>query len=248
MKERIQLILGATGGIGAPLTRHCVQRGDRVVAFARDESRLHALAEETGAIPVVGDARDAEAVAGAVERAREEFGRLDGAACLVGSILLKPAHGTKPAEFEEVLRQNLFTAFHLVRAAAPAIASSGGGSLALVSSAAARIGLPSHEAIAAAKAGVEGLARSAAATYAARDVRVNVVAPGLVRTPMSERLTSSPTALATSEAMHPLGRIGEPEDVATVLAWLLGGESAWVTGQVFGVDGGLATVSAPRRK
>jgi NAD(P)-dependent dehydrogenase (short-subunit alcohol dehydrogenase family) len=107
---------------------------------------------------------------------------------------------------------------------------------------AARIGLANHEAIAAAKAGVIGLTLSAASTYAPRGVRVNCVAPGLVRTPMTARLTQNEGALKASTAMHALGRIGEPADVAAAIAWLIGPESSWVTGQVLGIDGGLGSV------
>ena len=89
-----------------------------------------------------------------------------------------------------------------------------------------------------------GLAQSAAATYAGRGIRVNAVAPGLVDTPMSAAITGSPLMLKASEGMHPLGRIGRPEEVARVITWLLGPESSWVTGQVIGIDGGLSTVRA----
>jgi NAD(P)-dependent dehydrogenase (short-subunit alcohol dehydrogenase family) len=118
----------------------------------------------------------------------------------------------------------------------------GGGSIVLVSSAAARLGLANHEAIAAAKAGIIGLTLSSAATYAARGIRVNCVAPGLTRTPMTARLTQNEATLKASTAMHALGRIGEPDDVAGAIDWLLGPESSWITGQVLGVDGGLASV------
>lgn len=117
-----------------------------------------------------------------------------------------------------------------------------GGSIVLVSSCAARVGLTNHEAIAAAKAGVIGLTLSAAATYAPRGIRVNCVAPGLVRTPMTARLTVNEASLKASTAMHALGRIGEPADVAAALEWLLSPEQSWVTGQVLGIDGGLSTV------
>ena len=116
----------------------------------------------------------------------------------------------------------------------------GGGSVALVSSAAARVGLASHEAIAAAKAGVIGLTLSAAATYAGRGLRFNCVAPGLVRTPLTARLTATEASSRASTAMHPLGRLGEPDDVAAGIAWLLDPRNSWVTGQVIGIDGGLA--------
>jgi NAD(P)-dependent dehydrogenase (short-subunit alcohol dehydrogenase family) len=117
-----------------------------------------------------------------------------------------------------------------------------GGAVVLVSSAAARLGLPSHEAVAAAKAGVIGLTLAAAATYAEHRIRVNCVAPGLVRSPSTARLTASETTLKASTALHALGRIGEPEEVAEAIAWLLDPRQSWITGQVLGVDGGLATV------
>lgn len=112
----------------------------------------------------------------------------------------------------------------------------------LVSTVAAGTGLSNHEAIAAAKGGIEGLVRSAAATYAARNLRVNAVAPGLVDTPLASRITKSERALEHSKKMHPLGRIGTPEDVSSAIDWLLSSESSWVTGQVVGIDGGLGAI------
>ena len=160
--------------------------------------------------------------------------------------MLKPAHLTTRAEWDAVIAQNLTTAFSTVRAAAPLMPN--GGSIVLVSTAAARVGLASHEAIAAAKAGVEGLVRSAAATYAAKGLRVNGVAPGLVETPLSERITRNEASRKASEAMHALGRLGTPEDVASAIVWLLDPAQSWVTGQIIGVDGGLGAVRAKAGK
>ncbi len=160
----------------------------------------------------------------------------------VGSLLLKPAHLTTDEDWNSVVALNLGTAFAAVRAAARTIDSD--GSVVLVSSAAARIGLPNHEAIAAAKAGVIGLMLAAAASYAPRRIRCNAVAPGLVRTPLTQRITANPTAEKASVSLHALGRLGEPGEVAEVIAWLLGAASGWITGQVIGVDGGLASVRA----
>jgi NAD(P)-dependent dehydrogenase (short-subunit alcohol dehydrogenase family) len=240
------LVLGATGGIGRVLCERLTKRGASLVLGGRDPEKLSELAAKTGGEVCPGDAREATAVDEAVALAVERFGRLDGAVNLVGSILLKPAHLTKPDEWNEVIATNLGSAFHLVRSVAKVLRGAG-GSIVLVSSAAARTGMVNHEAIAAAKAGVEGLARSAAASYAAHNVRVNCVAPGLVRTPLTERLTKSPTSLAASEGMHPLGRIGEPEDVASAIEWLLEPGNTWVSGQVIGVDGGLATLRGKAR-
>ena len=170
-------------------------------------------------------------------------GTLQGATNLVGSILLKPATSTSDAEFDETFTLNAKTAFYVLRAAAKAMQNTG-GSIVLASTVAATIGLANHEAIAAAKGAVNGLVLSAAATYAPRNIRVNAVAPGLVKTPLASRITSNEMAMKASIAMHPLGRVGEPDDVAACIAWLLDPATTWVTGQIIGIDGGLGSVRA----
>jgi len=237
------VILGATGGIGSALCRRLRRAGARVTVAARDRSKVEALAGEIGAHAEVVDARDAADVERCLAAAIARDGRVDGIANCVGSVLLKPAHLTSPEEWAETIATNLGSGFATVRAAGKLMAR-GGGSVVLLSTAAARHGLANHEAIAAAKAGLVGLALSAAATYGPRGLRVNCVAPGLVRTPLTERITSNEASLKASVAMHALGRIGEPEEVASAIAWLLDPEQSWVTGQVLGVDGGLGSVRA----
>jgi NAD(P)-dependent dehydrogenase (short-subunit alcohol dehydrogenase family) len=235
------VIIGATGGIGSHLSRKLASAGHRLMLAARDAAKLERLAGVLSAHSHAVEATDFAAVENLFDAARAELGQIEGAVNLAGSILLKPAHLTKPEEYDETIAQNLTSAFAVVRSAAKAMTKSG-GSIVLVSTAAARVGLTNHEAVAAAKAGVEGLARSAAATYAKHGIRVNVVAPGLVDTPLASRITSNEAALEASKAMHPLGRIGEPEEVAAAIAWMLDPAQSWVTGQVLGVDGGLSTV------
>ncbi|MDG2142174.1 MAG: SDR family oxidoreductase [Planctomycetota bacterium] len=237
------LILGGAGGIGSALTRQLAQTGAHVAVAGRTQGTLAAVAEEVEGSAHVLDATSVEQVESLAKSLAAEHGELTGLANCVGSILLKPAHRTSAEEWRTTLATNLDTAFAAVRAGTSSMLKTG-GSIALLSSAAAKIGLANHEAIAAAKAGVVGLALSASASYARRGIRVNVVSPGLVRTPLSEPITNSPASEKASMAMHALGRLGEPEDVARALAWLLAPEQSWVTGQVLGVDGGLGSVRA----
>ncbi len=240
------VVLGATGGIGSELCRRLAGEGATPFLAARGEDRLKDLADELDAPYHALDATDGGAVADLFSRAARENGPIAGAANCVGSFLLKPAHMTTDEEFSFQLSLNLTSAFNTVRAAARHMP--GGGSVVLLSSVAARVGLANHEAIAAAKAGVVGLALSAAASYVSRGLRFNVVSPGLVQTPMTENITRSETARKASLDLHPLGRLGEPSDIAAAIAYLLGPESGWVTGQTIGVDGGLSTLRPPVRR
>ena len=236
----VVVVFGATGGIGQALVRRLRRGGRAVHLVARDEARLQALANDVDAGFSVADARDATAVQAALQAA-SAHGVVDGVVGATGSIVLRPLHLTRDEDFDDVIAQNLRSAFFIARAAVRSFQQTKTpGSIVLFSSAAARAGLPSHEAIAAAKAGVDGLVRSAAATYASARIRINAIAPGLVDTPLAARLLSTPAAREASEQRHPLGRIGQPDEVAALAALLLSEDAAGITGETFGVDGGLA--------
>ncbi|MCS6818270.1 MAG: SDR family oxidoreductase [Acidobacteriota bacterium] len=234
-------VLGATGGIGSELCRRLAAKGARLTIGGRNETKLTRLAEELGAHAIVVDATRSDQVERFFAEAIRINGPLSGVAHCVGSLLLKPAHLTSDIEWATTLDVNLTSAFFVVRAAARAMMQTG-GSVVLVSSVVSRVGVAHHEAIAAAKAGLIGLTLSAAATYASRGIRFNCVAPGLVRTPLTDRLTSNESLLKASIAMHPLGRIGEPSDVAAAIEWLLDPAQSWITGMVIAVDGGLSAI------
>jgi len=240
------VIFGAAGGIGSALCQQLAAKGSRLLLVGRNPERLEHLKSELPAgdyRTFAADATVSAEVESAFAEAQLAFGSIAGAANLVGSIILKSAHTTTDAEFEQTLSLNTRTAFYVLRSSAKAMLNTG-GSIVLMSSVAANIGLMNHEAIAAAKGAINGMVLSAAATYAPRNIRVNAIAPGLVRTPLAARITGNEAALKASTAMHPLGRIGEPDDVATPLAWLLDPKTTWVTGQILNIDGGMATVRA----
>lgn len=222
------LVIAASSAIGQAVVKVLLSQGDTVFTTARDNTKIkpHALL----------DATDFDAV----NEVFKEAGQIDGVVNCAGSLLLKSAHTTSQAQYQAVIDSSLTTAFATVRAAGMHMKA--GGSVVLISSAAALVGLANHEAIAAAKAGIIGLAQSAASTYANLNLRFNVVAPGMTDTPLTAQITSNSLALNASKAMHALARIGTPDDIARAIVFLLNPENNWITGQVLAVDGGLSMV------
>ena len=240
MKQSI-VICGAAGGIGSALARRLATAGANLFVGGRSEEPLERLATELGCGWAHVDASRFDAMERFVGEAEDHLGGLSGAVNLCGSLLLKPAHLTTEKEFSETIGDNLTSSFGMVRAIGKKVRK-GPMSVVLMSSAVARTGLANHEAIAAAKAGVAGLARSAAATYARRGFRINAVAPGLVETPLTEAIVSRERAKEASIALHPLGRLGSASEVARTIEWLLSEDTSWMTGQVIHLDGGLSSL------
>jgi len=240
------IVFGAYGGIGSALTARLADAGANLVITGRDQSKLDALAEKIGpAHAQTCDAREPDQVEGAIKAAADKLGSVDAAISLPGSILLKPAHNTKLDEFRETLDTNLITAFNVLSASAKQMTrQEDGGSIVLMSSGVARHGYAAHEAIAAAKGAIESMSRAACASYAAKGVRVNCVAPGMARTPLSEHIFNSEPMLKASLDMHADHQPAEPDQVASAIEWLIHPTQRHIVGQVLGVDGGLATVRA----
>jgi len=222
------LIIAAGSGIGQATCALLKDAGHQLFTTARDNSKITPDATL--------DATDFDAV----DQVFQQAGDIDGVVNLSGSLLLRSAHLTSKEQYQSVIDASLTTAFATVRAAGKNMKN--GGSVVLISSAAAMAGLANHDAIAAAKAGIIGLTLSAAATYAPQNIRVNAVAPGLTETPLTASITGNATSRAFSEAMHALGRLGKPEDIARAIMFLLDPLNNWITGQVLAVDGGLSHI------
>lgn len=235
----IALVTGASGGIGRALARQLHLQGCRVAVVGRDAARL---AEVDAALRITADTTTAEGAALAVAACQEGLGAPpDLLAHCVGSTLIAPLHRTRVEAYREVMRVNLDSAVFMLQAWI-AGRQGGPGAAVFASSVVARIGVANHEAIAAAKGGVEALVRSAAATYAAQGLRVNAVAPGMTDTPMTAGMLKLPAMREGAARQYPLGGVQTAEQVADVMAWLLGEGAARLTGQVIAVDGGFTTV------
>lgn len=245
--SRVVLVTGARGGLGRAVVAACMDRGWTPVAVGRDPASL-AAALDPAVAQVAGDVSTQAGAAAVMSACVAAHGVPDAVVNCAGQVLVAALHRTSEAQYRACLAANVDSAFFVLRAYVEALKSAPKpAAVVLVSSVAARIGIANHEAVAAAKGAVEALTRSAAATYSAQGLRVNCVAPGLIETPATAAFVATDAGRKGMAAQYPLGRYGQPDDVAGLIAWLAAPEATWVTGQVIGVDGGFAAVRPPVR-
>jgi NAD(P)-dependent dehydrogenase (short-subunit alcohol dehydrogenase family) len=234
------LITGASSGVAQGIAHDLAAQGWQLARVCRDLSRLDGDTSDALATDVSTEAGAQQAI----EFATARFGGLPSAvANCAGSSLIAPIGRTSEAQYRAVMAANLDTSFFVSRAYATALAAAKqGGSLLLFSSVVAATGVANHAAIAAAKGGIESLTRSMAADFSGIGLRVNCIAPGLMRTPMTTRMLGNDASVKQVSAQYPLGRHGEVADAAALAAFLLSDAAGWITGQVIGLDGGFSAV------
>jgi NAD(P)-dependent dehydrogenase (short-subunit alcohol dehydrogenase family) len=225
------VVIGGTSGIGLETVKQLSNAGHKVYVLSRTDRNLDGL---ENVAHIVWDAADGTAPSG------ELPAQIDGLAYCPGSINLKPFHRLTAADFEADYKINVAGAVRAIQFFLPALKAVDSSSIVLFSTVAVQTGMVFHASIASAKGAVEALARSLAAELAPR-VRVNCIAPSLVQTELSVKLTSSEEKIKASAQRHPLGRIGTPADIAS-MATLLLTDATWLTGQVLHIDGGMSSV------
>lgn len=229
---RATLITGASRGIGRAVAEWFIAAGDQVVALSRTGD-APAGVTHTEAV----DVGDPDAVAAAIKRIVEVVGPLEVVVVNAGVSDDNLAIRLSDEQWDRVLRTNLSGAFYCARAALPSMIRARRGSLIFIGSISPFLGVPGQANYAASKAGLVGLARSLAKEVAKRSVTVNVVAPGFIATDLTANLGVTGDELT---ATIPLGRVGEPADVAGVVGFLASDAARYITGAVVAVDGGLA--------
>ena len=212
------LLVGASSAVAQSTKSTLLDKGHQVTQLSRVESYSdYELTDYISALPSIDT-------------------RFDGIVYFPGSINLKPFRSLKLEDFQSDFNIHVLGAVNVLKTYQSNLNE--GASVVLISSVAATTGMPFHASVASVKAALEGFARALAAEWAPK-IRVNVVAPSLTLTPMAEKLTNTPEKIEAGAQRHPLKRLGNPSDLAHTISFLLGDDSAWMTGQTLAVDGGM---------
>ncbi|RSM61705.1 3-oxoacyl-ACP reductase [Kibdelosporangium aridum] len=237
LAERVALVTGGTRGIGLATAKALAQAGATVVITGRDEAVAKQVAEEFGGTGLGLDVADADAVGSLVRSVAKEHGRLDimvaNAGIMEGGLLGM----VKADAVDRTLGINVAGTLHSVQAAARVMMRKRSGSIIVLASIAGEQGSAGQTVYSASKAAVSSIAKSAAKELGRHGIRVNAVAPGVIETQLTADLSED--VLTERAEQTPLGRLGQPEEVAAVIRFLASDDASFITGQVLGVDGGL---------
>jgi len=226
------LIVGGSSGIGKSLVDQLVQEGHQVFATYN-----------THPIDVSFSNLSYHALNVLDEKIDLSFlpERIDGIAFCPGAIALRPFARIQPADFIADYNLQVVGAIKVIQAALPALKNAEQASIVLFSTVAVQLGLNFHSLVSASKGAIEGLTKSLAAELAPK-IRVNAIAPSLTNTPLAASLLNSDQKVEANAERHPLKRVGQPEDISVMAAFLLSPKTSWITGQILSVDGGMGVL------
>ena len=233
------LIFGATGAIGLSLAQQLKKSGQDAHLVARNEDELKSISENLGFTFTVADVLE-DGFIDKIKSDTSEF-NINGLAYCIGSIDLKPLKRVTESDLHQCMKLNLYSAIEAIKGFQDDLKKNH-GSIVLFSSVAAQKGFTNHTIIASAKAAVEGLTVALAAEFAP-NIRVNCIAPSLTKSKIAQPMLKNPIVAEALAKAHPLKRVGEGKDSASIAKFLLSDESSWVTGQIIGVDGGRSRLS-----
>jgi NAD(P)-dependent dehydrogenase (short-subunit alcohol dehydrogenase family) len=233
------LIFGATGAIGSSLAHQLKESGQDAHLVARNEDELKSISDNLGFTFTVVDVLEE----GFIDKVKSDTSEFDisGLAYCIGSIDLKPLKRVTESDLNQCMKLNLYSAIEAIKGFQDDLKKNY-GSIVLFSSVAAQKGFTNHTIIASAKAALEGLTVTLAAEFAP-SIRVNCIAPSLTNSKISQSMLKSEVVAEALAKAHPLKRLGEGKDSASIAKFLLSDESSWVTGQIIGVDGGRSRLS-----
>lgn len=244
---KVAIITGGGSGIGRATAMAFAREGARIAICGRDRKKLDAVAAEIVAIgaaclPVAADVSIANQVEVLVRMTLEHFGRVTTLVNNAGLLLAGTAESLREDEWDQTFNVNVRGPWLVARAALPQMRAAGGGSIINVGSVFSTLGARNRVAYAASKGAVLAMTRAMALDHAAEKIRVNCICPGIVETDLVAAFNVDEAARRQRVALHPLGRFGQPEDVAGIAVFLASDESSWVTGAAYNVDGGYSAV------
>ena len=231
------LIFGATGSVGSSLAEQLKNSNNDIHLVARNEGEVKAIADKLGCSYTVADVLEN----GFIEKIKTDIDDIKGIAYCVGSIDLKPLRTVTEQDLNKCMKLNLYSAVEVIKGYQESLKKNK-GSVVLFSTIAAQRGFTNHTIIASAKAAVEGLTVTLAAEFAP-NIRVNCIAPSLTKSKIAEPMLKNSTIAEGIAKAHPLKRLGEGKDSASLAKFLITDESSWITGQIIAVDGGRSKLS-----
>ncbi|MBC8154407.1 MAG: SDR family oxidoreductase [Bacteroidetes bacterium] len=231
MQGKNIFIIGASSGVGHALAQTLQQQGATLFTAGRQQP------EGVQSTHMTWDVTQPVG-----ESLSQLPDTLHGLVYCPGTINLKPFQRLDVAAYQADFQVNVLGTVAALHAAYPALKKSKAASIVLFSTVAAKLGMGLHSSVAVSKSAIEGLAKSLAAEFAPYNIRVNAVAPSLTDTPMAQFLLSDDAKREAGAKRHPLNRVGTPQDIAGMAAYLLSDQAAWITGQVIGVDGGMGSL------